>query len=85
MRICYAIALLGTAVPAFAQPRPKPAPSVRYEPKTHIVVDEPEAVEGTTASGDGQLVEGRRPPRHSSLIRVRSDFLPEMLKSAERL
>ena len=76
--------ILGLGGVALAQPRPKQAPPVTYAPKTHIVVDEAETVNGETQSGDGQLIEARLAPRHSSLLRVRTDFLPEMLKSAER-
>lgn len=84
MRIKCALALVFVAfAPAFAQTQ-RVAPKVRYEQKTRIDVTEDESVTGTTASGDGLMVDGRRPPRHTSLIRVRTDFVPEMVQSAER-
>jgi hypothetical protein len=87
MRIICALAFLSTAAPALAQTNTArtAAPKVRYEAKTHIDVTEAETVEGSTESGDGLFVEAKRPMRHASLIRVRTDFLPEMMQSAERL
>jgi len=55
-----------------------------YERKTVIHVTEDETVGGETHHANWDLIGSRRPPRFSSLIKVREDFLPELRKSAEQ-
>ena len=40
-------------------------------------------VEGSFVRPEGEYLDSRRRARHSSLIRIRENFVPEMLKSAE--
>jgi len=58
------------------------APSVTYKKKTVYDFDD-DVVEGELQRPDGELVESRRKAKHSSLIKIRENFIPEMLKSAE--
>ena len=50
-----------------------------------ITFGEGDLVKGGRATGAGTLVPVMGRHKHSSLIVVRRDFLPEMVKSAERL
>ena len=90
MKLIAAIAVLmlsgGTGV-ALAQPKAaKPAPagqdSVQYKAKT-VYDFEDDTVEGDLQRPDGELVDSMRKVKHSSLIEIRKDFIPEMLKSLE--
>jgi len=40
-------------------------------------------VEGDLQRPDGELINGLKKTEHSSLIEIRKDFIPEMLKSLE--
>ncbi|MCU1277027.1 MAG: hypothetical protein JWM53_573 [bacterium] len=60
------------AQPAPAQPAAK-----------HIDIDDDEVVEGGTANAAGEDVFARKKSRFGTLIKLRADFLPELLKSAE--
>lgn len=42
-------------------------------------------VEGQLLRPDGELVTGQRHGKQSSLIRIRADFIPEMVQSVEDL
>lgn len=42
-------------------------------------------VEGQLVRPDGELVTGQRHGKQSSLIRIRADFIPEMVQSVEDL
>ncbi len=44
---------------------------------------EDDTVEGDLQRPDGELVDSMRKVKHSSLIEIRKDFIPEMLKSLE--
>jgi len=37
------------------------------------------------ADGGGTMIKGRVAPKHSQLIPIRTDFVPELIKSAEDL
>ena len=75
-----------------AQPAPKAAPAkaapgggddnVQYKAKT-VYDFEDDTVEGDLQRPDGELVDSMRKIKHSSLIEIRKDFIPEMLKSLE--
>lgn len=58
------------------------APSVSYKKKTVYDFDD-DIVEGELMRPDGEFIDTRRSARHSSLIKIRKNFIPEMLKSAE--
>lgn len=58
------------------------APDVKYKKKTVYDFDD-DLVEGELQRPDGEFIESRRKAKHSSLIKIRENFIPEMLKSAE--
>jgi len=81
--------LLAGATPALAQeaapPAAAPAPAaggVQYKQKTVYDFDD-DVVEGDLVRPDGEFAEVRSKAKHSSLIKIREHFIPEMLKSAE--
>jgi hypothetical protein len=80
--------VLGVAllVPSLAMAQQKaPAAggdSVTYKSKTVYDFDD-DVVEGDLVRPDGEFVDSRRAAKHSSLIKIRENFIPEMLKSAE--
>lgn len=76
-----AIAL--TATVAHAQKAAPPAGGdVSYKSKTVYDFDD-DVVEGDLVRPDGEFVDSRKAAKHSSLIKIRENFIPEMLKSAE--
>lgn len=80
-----AAAILVTASPARAQQPPPPAAggdAVTYKQKTVYDFDD-DLVEGDLVRPDGEFIDTRKAAKHSSLIKIRPDFIPEMLKSAE--
>ncbi len=58
------------------------APGVTYKKKTVYDFDD-DLVEGELQRPDGEFIDTQRRAKHSSLITIRADFIPEMLKSAE--
>jgi hypothetical protein len=88
MKLVIAMALLGligASSRAFAAD-PKPAgggdDNVQYKAKT-VYDFEDDMVEGDLQRPDGELVNSLKKTEHSSLIEIRKDFIPEMLKSLE--
>jgi len=81
----------GAAQPAFAADD-KGAPAAAagggdegntsYKAKT-VYDFEDDMVEGDLQRPDGELVNALKKTEHSSLIEIRKDFIPEMLKSLE--
>lgn len=57
-------------------------PNVVYRKKTEYDFED-DVVEGSFVRPEGEYLDARRRARHSSLIRIRENFVPEMLKSAE--
>lgn len=55
---------------------PAPAPK-------HIDIDDDEVVEGANKNPDGDRVFARKRARFGTLIELRENFTPELLKSAE--
>src|SRR5688572_25123515 len=53
-----------------------------YKAKT-VYDFEDDMVEGDLQRPDGELIDSVRKAKHSSLIEIRKDFIPEMLKSLE--
>ncbi len=53
-----------------------------YKAKTVYDFDD-DNVEGDLQRPDGELIDSVRKVKHSSLIEIRKDFIPEMLKSLE--
>lgn len=60
------------------------APTVSYKQRTNYAFDDDE-VEGSLVQPDTDLITGRRKATHESLVRPRTTFQPEMLKSVESL
>ena len=87
MKLVIGLALLGLVgtTRAFAAD-PKPAgggdDNVQYKAKT-VYDFEDDMVEGDLQRPDGELVNSLKKTEHSSLIEIRKDFIPEMLKSLE--
>jgi len=87
-RTLFAIAagsLVGLSAPVLAQkaaPPPGGGDNVTYKSKTVYDFDD-DVVEGDLVRPDGEFVDSRKAAKHSSLIKIRADFIPEMLKSAE--
>ena len=69
----------GGAAPAGAASGPG---GVQYKQKTTYDFDD-DTVEGDLVRPDGEFVDSRRGAKHSSLIKIRENFIPEMLKSVE--
>ena len=72
--------LLGVALaaPAYAQPKDKPKKVKTYD----FSGDD---LEGDLIKPDGDFIDTRKFAKHTSLIRIRKDFIKEILKSAEDL
>jgi hypothetical protein len=70
------------AAPAKAAPAGGGDDNVQYKAKT-VYDFEDDTVEGDLQRPDGELVDSMRKVKHSSLIEIRPDFIPEMLKSLE--
>ena len=75
-----ALALLAFSVPSRAEE--KAGAGVVYKSQTKYDFDD-DVVEGDLVRPDGEFVDTRKQAKHSSLIKIRPDFVPEMLKSAE--
>src|SRR5262245_29785332 len=56
--------------------------NVQYKAKT-VYDFEDDMVEGDLQRPDGELIGSVAKTKHSSLIEIRKDFIPEMLKSLE--
>ena len=86
VKVSAAASLLLIAAPAGAQNKgATPGPggdNVSYKSKTVYDFDD-DVVEGDLVRPDGEFVDSRKAAKHSSLIKIRPDFIPEMLKSAE--
>jgi hypothetical protein len=80
--VVAAATLLGGALPVAAQTKPDDSGSVTYKQKTVYDFDD-DVVEGDLVRPDGEFVDTRKAAKHSSLIKIRENFIPEMLKSAE--
>jgi hypothetical protein len=75
---------VASAGAAFAQAKAAPAAGgeVTYKSKTTYDFDD-DVVEGDLVRPDGEFVDTRKGAKHSSLIKIRENFIPEMIKSAE--
>lgn len=61
-----------------------PETGVIYKKKT-VYDFEDDVVEGTLVKPEGDYLQARKKGKQSSLIKIRDNFVPEMLKSAEEL
>ena len=85
---------LSLAAPAAADPRPPVDVSrmatddcarARKAKKDCVLTIEGTEIDGATPRHDGIIVTGRPNTTHASLIRIRRDFIQEILKTAEDL
>ncbi len=79
------LTLLGASGVALAQAKAAAAgggDNVQYKSKTVYDFDD-DTVEGDLVRPDGEFVDTRKGAKHSSLIKIRENFIPEMIKSAE--
>jgi hypothetical protein len=89
MKLVIGMALLGlmaVGMPgrAFAADKPAAGGDDNTQYKAKTVYDfEDDMVEGDLQRPDGELVNSLKKTEHSSLIEIRKDFIPEMLKSLE--
>lgn len=89
VRILIACSILLAASAVVAQPVPEAGgqsqgSGVIYETETTYDFED-DFVEGQLVRPDGELVTGQRHGKESSLIRIRADFIPEMVQSVEDL
>jgi hypothetical protein len=78
-KLVIMFAVLGLASTAYAQKKGEAAPKV----KTYDFSGD--TIEGDLVKPEGSTVDARDFAKHSSLIRIRKDFIPEIIKSAEDL
>lgn len=74
----------GGAAAAGAAPAAGAAGGVQYKQKTVYDFDD-DTVEGDLVRPDGEMIDSTKKAKHSSLIKIRENFIPEMLKSVEGL
>jgi hypothetical protein len=74
--------LTGTAV---AQPKGGGGDKAAPAGKTKVYDFSGDTIEGDLIKPEGSTVDARDFAKHSSLIRIRKDFIPEIIKSAEDL
>lgn len=72
------------AAPAAAAGGAPAAGGVQYKQKTVYDFDD-DTVEGDLVRPDGEMIDSTKRAKHSSLIKIRENFIPEMLKSVESL
>ena len=87
-KILLTFATLGLAsTVAFAQPKPAPAGGGGGDKAGKVKVYDfsGDTIEGDLIKPEGSTVDARDFAKHSSLIRIRKDFIPEIIKSAEDL
>lgn len=83
--LAFAVVVPGLAAAQDADPgtvEDPATPGVVYKKET-VYDFEDDVVEGAFIRPEGEYLDARRAARHSSLIRIRESFVPEMLKSAE--
>ncbi len=74
--------IAATGGTVYAQAAAQGGGDVTYKSKTVYDFDD-DTVEGDLVRPDGEFVDTRKGAKHSSLIKIRENFIPEMIKSAE--
>ena len=77
-KLVIMFAVLGLSSVAFAQKAPAQA-------KVKVYDFSGDTIEGDLIKPEGSTVDARDFAKHSSLIRIRTHFIPEIIKSAEDL
>lgn len=67
---------------AGAAPAAAGGTGVQYKQKTVYDFDD-DTVEGDLVRPDGEFIDSKKGAKHSSLIKIRENFIPEMLKCVE--
>ena len=80
--IALAVVLVAGVSSAQAQPADKNKPAAG---KVKVYDFSGDTIEGDLIRPEGTTVDARDFAKHSSLIRIRKDFIPEIIKSAEDL
>ena len=78
-KLVIMFAVLGLSTTAFAQKKGADAGKVK------VYDFSGDTIEGDLVKPEGSTVDARDFAKHSSLIRIRKDFIPEIIKSAEDL
>ena len=82
LAILFSVIATFVLVSAVAPARSFAADDVTYKKETKYDFDD-DMVEGDLVKPDGEMIGAAGKAKHSSLIKVRQHFIPEMLKSAE--
>lgn len=82
--LCFFALIFGITFQAFAQDESQESGDVVYEDETVYNFDA-EFIDGNVQRPDGELIQGQRHGKESSLIPIRSDFIPELIESVEDL
>ena len=80
-KLVIMFAVLGLASTAYAQKKGADAGGG----KVKVYDFSGDTIEGDLVKPEGSTVDARDVAKHSSLIRIRKDFIPEIIKSAEDL
>jgi hypothetical protein len=84
MKVIAMVAILGLSVIGGAYAQEAGGDNASYKAKT-VYDFEDDNVEGDLQRPDGELVAAMNKAQHDSLIEIRKDFIPEILKSLEDL
>ena len=94
-RICLgflALALMGGVAAAQTRPQPRPAKpaaggttGAAPAPRVRNYDFDADFIDGELVRPEGEFLNARRTAEHGSLIKVRTDFIREIVKSAEDL
>jgi hypothetical protein len=80
-----ALATADTRTPDAAQMKTDDCARARKQNKTCVIDMGTETLEGTTGKGEGERIDIIGFGKAESLVRIRRDFITEILKSAEDL
>lgn len=83
VRILFAMAVALAAT--FSQPADSWAQSKKGAKSTRTVTFEDDVIETTLLRPDGAVVEGINKNKRASLVRIRTNFFAEIIRSAEDL
>ena len=82
-KLVIMFAVLGLASTAYAQKKDAAAPAGNGKVKVYDFSGD--TIEGDLIKPEGSTVDARDFAKHSSLITIRTHFIPEIIKSAEDL
>ena len=85
LTIVAMLALVGTAYADEKKGAPAPKGDAGGGGKVKVYDFSGDTIEGDLIKPEGSTVDARDFAKHSSLIRIRKDFIPEIIKSAEDL